>query len=494
MVGRTSIFGILALLVSLLVGAAPAQAQQRTCFAETGHCIGGRFAQYWQQNGGLAVFGFPLSDELTEQGRTVQYFERQRFELHSENAAPYDVLLGLLGEEVLQQQGIDWHTQPAAPGPAAGCLWFAQTQHNVCNQTPNIGFKQYWMTHGLEFDGQPGKSYRESLALFGLPVSEPFQQTIDGQMFEVQWFERARFEWHPGNADPYRVLLGRLGAEVQPGSGTTPAIPSYASQDSPAEVLASFYNAISRKEYQRAYGYWESPPSSYDQFVQGYADTASVQLIVQPPTFIDAGAGNLHAAIPTVLVATKRDGGQQRFGGCYVTHKANIQPDVWHLSQAQIAPLDAGASIPRLLAGACAAFGVPASAQVSYADQRTPVDLLASFYNAIDRQEYQRAYGYWESPPSPYDQFAQGYADTASVQLIVQLPAFVDAGAGNLHAAIPTVLVATKRDGSQQTFVGCYITHKVNIQPDVWHLASATVAPAAASLDIPPALAQACAT
>jgi hypothetical protein len=25
---------------------------------------------------------------------------------------------------------------------------------------------------------------------------------------------------------------------------------------------------------------WEMPPSSYDQFAQGYADTASVQLIV----------------------------------------------------------------------------------------------------------------------------------------------------------------------------------------------------------------------
>jgi len=88
----------------------------------------------------------------------------------------------------------------------------------------------------------------------------------------------------------------------------------------------------------------------------------------------------------------------------------------------------------------------------------------------------------------------QGYADTASVQLIVQLPAFIDAGAGNLHAAIPTVLVATKHDASQQTFVGCYTTHKINIQPDVWHLARATIAPAAANPAIPSALAQACAT
>src|SRR6266545_6393712 len=101
------------------------------------------------------------------------------------------------------------------------------------------------------------------------------------------------------------------------------------------------------------------------------------------------------------------------------------------------------------------------------------------------------AYGYWETPPSPYAQFVQGYADTASVQLIVQLPTFIDVGAGNAYASIPAVLIATRRDGSQQMFAGCYTTHKVNIQPDVWHLARATIAPAAAQFDIPSALAQA---
>jgi hypothetical protein len=30
----------------------------------------------------------------------------------------------------------------------------------------------------------------------------------------TQWFERARFEYHPNNPDPYKVLLGRLGAEA----------------------------------------------------------------------------------------------------------------------------------------------------------------------------------------------------------------------------------------------------------------------------------------
>jgi hypothetical protein len=41
MVRRTSFLCGLALLAILLEGAAPANAQQRACFAETGHCIDG---------------------------------------------------------------------------------------------------------------------------------------------------------------------------------------------------------------------------------------------------------------------------------------------------------------------------------------------------------------------------------------------------------------------------------------------------------------------
>jgi glucose/arabinose dehydrogenase len=72
-------------------------------FTETGKRLGGRFLQYWQQHGGLAQQGYPISDQFTEvspvDGKpyTVQYFERAVFEYHPENQPPYDVLLSLLG-------------------------------------------------------------------------------------------------------------------------------------------------------------------------------------------------------------------------------------------------------------------------------------------------------------------------------------------------------------------------------------------------------------
>jgi hypothetical protein len=79
-------------------------------FPQTGHSLGGAFLAYWQSNGGLAIYGYPISEEMTEisptdgQPYAVQYFERNRFEFHPEAAGtPYMVQLGLLGANLLQQ-------------------------------------------------------------------------------------------------------------------------------------------------------------------------------------------------------------------------------------------------------------------------------------------------------------------------------------------------------------------------------------------------------
>lgn len=180
-------------------------------FAETGHTLQGRFLDFWQRHGGLAVFGFPMTEQRTGPSSvTTQVFERSRFEYHPEHDPPYDVTLGRLGVEALQAQGRDWRSFPTVDGPPSpDCLYFAETAHSLCGP-----FKAYWEHHGLEFDGQRGSSFAESLALSGLPLSEPHEETVDGRTLTVQWFERARFELHPGHpAQP--VLLGRLGSEVE---------------------------------------------------------------------------------------------------------------------------------------------------------------------------------------------------------------------------------------------------------------------------------------
>jgi len=74
-------------------------------FAETGHRICPPFRQYWEANGGLALYGLPLSEAYEQNGRTVQYFERNRFEYFPDQAGtPFEIQLGLLGRELYTTQ------------------------------------------------------------------------------------------------------------------------------------------------------------------------------------------------------------------------------------------------------------------------------------------------------------------------------------------------------------------------------------------------------
>jgi hypothetical protein len=187
----------------------PAGAQ---CFDATGYCIHGRIAEYWNENGGLKVFGYPISPQWEQyiegQWLEVQWFERNRLELHPQNERPYDVLLGRLSEELLLNNKRVWQEEPKS-SPQDGCRYFDETGFNVCGRI----FEE-WRASGLEIDGVPGKSEGENLALFGLPLGDASMEIIEGEQYLVQWFERARFEVHPENPSPFDILLGLLGNET----------------------------------------------------------------------------------------------------------------------------------------------------------------------------------------------------------------------------------------------------------------------------------------
>jgi hypothetical protein len=191
---------------------------QSSCFSDTGHCISGQFQRFWENNGGLAVFGFPITNPMeeinSETGKMymTQWFERNRMELHPENSEPNNVLLGRLGADELQRRH-PGQSYPRQSGPISGCVWFEATGLNVCDQAPGLGFKTYWQTHGLNLTNKD--QYTKSLMLFGYPLTEARKErTAEGKEILVQWFERARLEWHPENADQFKVLLGLLGNEM----------------------------------------------------------------------------------------------------------------------------------------------------------------------------------------------------------------------------------------------------------------------------------------
>jgi len=233
-----SMLGVVAPIGSLF-----AQTDQR-CFPETGYCISGRIRQYWEQNGGLPVFGYPIGpqqEELVEGTRLqVQWFERNRLELHPENQAPYDVLLGRLGVDRLVQQGRDWNSFSKVTGaPNTSCYFAVETGHSICG-----AFLSYYRSHGLSLDNQAGYSLAESIALFGLPISEPQDEinVADGKSYLTQWFERARFELHP-EVGINVVLLGLLGNEIRAGGSSNPT-PSPIITPSPSPTPAPSSNRI----------------------------------------------------------------------------------------------------------------------------------------------------------------------------------------------------------------------------------------------------------
>src|SRR5690242_17438513 len=113
---RTRLLSLLAIFLLTLPGLptfelVPAHAQSNgRIFPETGKTVSGRFLQYWQDHGGLAQQGLPISEEMGEisptDGKTytVQYFERAEFEYHPEHQPPGDMLLSLLGVFLYQQR------------------------------------------------------------------------------------------------------------------------------------------------------------------------------------------------------------------------------------------------------------------------------------------------------------------------------------------------------------------------------------------------------
>jgi uncharacterized protein len=166
------------------------------CFDATGRCMHGIFLGYWQARGGVAQFGYPITDELTEDGRTVQYTERARFEWHVEHRdTPNEVLLSLLGTQLAAGRGDAPYKR--VPAPASG-VYFSQTGHTL-----NEPFLSYWQGNG-------------GLPVYGYPISEAFEEKspTDGKTYQVQYFERNRLEYHPEARDTqFEIQLGLLGKE-----------------------------------------------------------------------------------------------------------------------------------------------------------------------------------------------------------------------------------------------------------------------------------------
>ncbi|MEA3350299.1 MAG: hypothetical protein U9Q82_06740 [Chloroflexota bacterium] len=156
-------------------------------FPETGHWVTNEFLEkYNSVPNNRELFGLPITDVIVDEdtGLLIQYFEKARFELHPGASPELRVQLTPLGE-YLYSQGEVLPIPPNFPS----CRHFPETDHKVC-----YAFLDFFEANG-------------GVLQFGYPLSG--FETHDGWI--VQYFQRARFEWHPERHAGEQVVLSNLG-------------------------------------------------------------------------------------------------------------------------------------------------------------------------------------------------------------------------------------------------------------------------------------------
>jgi hypothetical protein len=175
------------LLLAILVtqwGTANAQSTDVQFFPETGHSVRGDFLRFYKSvQNPILIFGYPITERMTSKdGKTVQYFQRARFELLPELPESRRVQLTALGPATYQTG------RQLTLNNSAGCDSFP-TGYAVC-----FAFLDFLKANG-------------GTAQFGNPIS-PFEFH---ENLIVQYFEKARFEWRADRPEGQRVVLTDLG-------------------------------------------------------------------------------------------------------------------------------------------------------------------------------------------------------------------------------------------------------------------------------------------
>ena len=161
-------------------GTVRAQSSDVKYFPETGHNIRGEFLKFYNNvRDPNLMYGYPITEQfISRDGKTVQYFQRARFELTTSNT----IALTPIGRALHQP------TTPLDAKNPFACDSFAGIP--VC-----YAFLDFYKTNG-------------GAAQFGNPVA-PAEENAGVFM---QYFEYARFEWRANTFQNHVAItdLGRI--------------------------------------------------------------------------------------------------------------------------------------------------------------------------------------------------------------------------------------------------------------------------------------------
>ncbi|MCX7680898.1 MAG: hypothetical protein N2508_02845 [Anaerolineae bacterium] len=220
---------LLAITIAVLTGSIAATYPRQSLqggrceyFVETRHYVCDAFLDFYKTRGGVEIFGYPITEAFDDQrlGLRVQYFQNFRMEWHPTNPDPYKVLLGLLVDE------LGYKFPPARPEQIPR---FNSRLHHYFPETGHVvsySFLDYFRAKG-------------GIDIFGYPRSEFMYE--NGLI--VQYFQRARMEWHPEYSPPRMRLtpLGQIYVERVggiPPEALTPQYPPAGPAQLPGTTLA----------------------------------------------------------------------------------------------------------------------------------------------------------------------------------------------------------------------------------------------------------------
>ena len=123
-----------------------------------------------------------------------------------------------------------------------------------------------------------------------------------------------------------------------------------------------------------------------------------------------------------------------------------------------------------------ALFLLPANASESaYLDNRsTPQSLVASYFNALNRNEFARAWAYWNNriEGTNFEDFVEGFTSINDIGFKMGKPVS-EGAAGSTFTQIPLVVEYRDEDDWRQTYRGCFLvriaTPNIQSPPFVGH-------------------------
>lgn len=141
-----------------------------------------------------------------------------------------------------------------------------------------------------------------------------------------------------------RFLFVLAGAALPAHAALAQDAPYLDDRSSAASLVKSLYNAVSRKEYGRAWSYFdeEKPAKTFDDYVQGFKNTTKVEVHVGQ-TSIEGTAGSIYYNIPVAIEASGADQAPKVFAGCYTARLSDpqVQGEAFrpmHLLKGSLAP------------------------------------------------------------------------------------------------------------------------------------------------------------